>query len=149
MQMKLQAFPDGKHMSHVTRKPVLGVCDQLRLQPACSVDVTNYGLEISAIASRGIILYRQRTTKALSRLHGCAGWSAPLLFAYVINRFSHGEAHIIEFHPQYFNNPETVTSTVESEHDKINTSICLLSEFYYHSAMSNQFLPVRIKWILF
>ena len=30
----------------------------------------------------------------LIRLRGCAGWSAPLLFAYGINRFSHDVAHI-------------------------------------------------------
>ena len=30
----------------------------------------------------------------LIRLRGIAGWSAPLLFAYVINRFSHDVAHI-------------------------------------------------------
>ena len=41
-------------------------------------------LEILAIESRDIILSKQRTTKALIRLHGCAGWSAPLLFAYGI-----------------------------------------------------------------
>ena len=34
-----------------------------------------------------ITLSRQRTTKALIRLRGCAGWSAPLLFAYEIRRF--------------------------------------------------------------
>ena len=45
-------------------------------------------LEISTIARRGIILCRQRTTKVLIRLRGCAGWSTPLLFAYGINRFS-------------------------------------------------------------
>ena len=44
---------------------------------------------------RDIILSRQRTTKALIRLRGCAGWSAPLLFAYGINRFSHDVAHFI------------------------------------------------------
>ena len=44
-------------------------------------------LEISATASRGTILSRQQTTKALIRLHGCAGWSAPLLFAYGITGF--------------------------------------------------------------
>ena len=33
---------------------------------------------------------------ALIRLHECAGWSAPLLFEYGINRFSHDMAHIIE-----------------------------------------------------
>ena len=30
----------------------------------------------------------------LIRLRGCAGWSAHLLFAYCINRFSHDAAHI-------------------------------------------------------
>ena len=36
----------------------------------------------------------QRKTKALIRLRGCAGLSAPLLFAYGINRFSHDVAQI-------------------------------------------------------
>ena len=40
------------------------------------------------------MLFRQWTTKALIRLRRCAGWSAPLLFAYGINRFSHDVAHI-------------------------------------------------------
>ena len=56
------------NMSNVTRKPVFAVCNLLRLKPACSADETSYGLEISAIASRGIILSRQWTTKALIRL---------------------------------------------------------------------------------
>ena len=46
------------------------------------------------IESSGIILSKQRITKALIRLHGCAGWSVPLLFAYGINRFSHDVAHL-------------------------------------------------------
>ena len=33
------------------RKSVFGVCDQLRLNPACSADETSYGLEISAISA--------------------------------------------------------------------------------------------------
>ena len=78
--------------SHVTR-PVFGVCNQLRLKPACSATDTSWGLEISAIASRGIILSRQWTAKVLIRLRGCAGWSAPLLVAYGINRFSHDMAN--------------------------------------------------------
>ena len=49
------------------------------------------------IETRGIILSRQRTTKALTRLRGCAGWSVPLLFAYGINRFSHDVAQIAVF----------------------------------------------------
>ena len=46
-------------------------------------------------ASIGILLSKQQSTKALIRLHGCAGWSAPLWFAYGINRFSHDVAHFI------------------------------------------------------
>ena len=79
-------------LSHVTRKPVFWVGDQVRLKPVCSADETSYGLEISVIASRGVTLSNQRTRKALIRLRGCAGWSAPLLFAYGINRFSHDVA---------------------------------------------------------
>ena len=72
-------------------KPVFGVCDRGRLKPAWAATE----LEISDIETRGIILSRQWTTKVLIRLRGCAGWSASLLFAYGINRFSHDVAHII------------------------------------------------------
>ena len=82
------------HMSLITRKLVFGVCDQVRLKPACQATEARWRLEISDIETRGIILSRQRTTKALIRLRGCAGWSAPLLFAYCINRFSHDVAHM-------------------------------------------------------
>ena len=58
-----------------------GVCDQVRLKLVCSADETSYVLKFQTIASRGIKLSRQRKTKALIRLRGCAGWSAPLLFA--------------------------------------------------------------------
>ena len=88
------ASTTSMYMSHITRKPVFGVCDKVRLKLACTATETSYGLEISAIASRGIILSKQRTTKVLIRLRGCAGWSAPLLFAYGINRFSHDVALI-------------------------------------------------------
>ena len=43
-------------MSHVTTKPAFGVCDQLRLKPACSATETSLDLEISVLASRGIVL---------------------------------------------------------------------------------------------
>ena len=46
------------------------------------------------IRSRDIILSRQWTTKVLIRLCRCTGWSAPLLFAYGTNRFSHDVAHM-------------------------------------------------------
>ena len=41
-----------------------------------------------------MILLNKRITKALIRLHGCAGWSAPFLFANTKDRFSHVEAHL-------------------------------------------------------
>ena len=51
-------------------------------------------IEISDLKTRDIILSRQRIAKALIRLRGCAGWSAPLMFAYGKNRFSHDVAQI-------------------------------------------------------
>ena len=78
----------------VTRKHVFGVSDQVRLKPDCSATGTSWSLEIPAIASGCILLSKQRTTKALIRLRGCAGCSAPLLFAYGINRFSHDVAQL-------------------------------------------------------
>ena len=79
-------------LSHVTRKPVFGVCDQGTLKPACAATEARQRLETLDIETRGIILSGQRTTKTLIRLRGCTGWSASLLFAYGINRFSHDVA---------------------------------------------------------
>ena len=42
-------------------------------------------------------LFKKRISKALISLHGCAGWSAPLLFANHEDRFSCVEAHIHVF----------------------------------------------------
>ena len=57
---------------YVTAKAVFRVCDQVRLKPACSATETSYSLEILDLASIYIILSKQRTTKALIRLHVCA-----------------------------------------------------------------------------
>ena len=77
-------------------KPVFRVCDQVRLKPACLLSFRDkLSLEILDIETRGIIVSRQQTTKVLIRLRWCAGWSAPLLFAYGINKFSHDVAHIV------------------------------------------------------
>ena len=46
-----------------------------------------------ALSCKISLLSRQRTTKALIRLRGCAGRSVPLLFTYDKNRFSHDVAH--------------------------------------------------------
>ena len=42
-------------MSHVMRKHVFRVCDQVRLKPACSATETSYSLEILDLERRGII----------------------------------------------------------------------------------------------
>ena len=57
------------------RKSVFGVFDQVRFKPTYAATEARYmyGLAILGIESRGIILPRQRTTKALIRLRGCAG----------------------------------------------------------------------------
>ena len=59
--------------SLVTRKPVFGVYDQVRLKPACAATEATQRFEISDIETRDNILPRQRTTKVLIRLRGCAG----------------------------------------------------------------------------
>ena len=81
-------------LSHSMRKSVLGVCDQVSLKPACSATETSGSLEISDLASTGIVLSRKWTAKALIRMRRCAGWSVSLLFAHGINRFSHDLAHM-------------------------------------------------------
>ena len=80
-------------MSLVTRKQVFGVFDQVKLKPVCSAKEVSYSYEIVNIETRDIILSRQWTIKALIRLLGSTGWSASLLFAYGINRFSQDVAH--------------------------------------------------------
>ena len=60
------------------------VSDQVRLKLACSATEASMRLEILVTETRDITLSRQRTTKVLIRLRGCAGWSALLLFAYDI-----------------------------------------------------------------
>ena len=59
-----------------------GVSDQVKL--ASSATEASMRLEILVTVTRDIILSKQRTTKALIRPCGCAGWSVPLLFAYDI-----------------------------------------------------------------
>ena len=73
--MSWRAATDGKSQSssYVARKPVIGVCDQVRLKPAYSVTEGSYSLESLDIASRGNILSKQWITKRLIRLPGCAG----------------------------------------------------------------------------
>ena len=62
-------------------KPVFGVSDKVRFKPACSATEISYKIEISVVASLDMIHSKKQITKALISLCGCAGWSAPLLFA--------------------------------------------------------------------
>ena len=70
-------------------KTCLRVSVKVRFIPACSAT------EILLAASLDMILSNKRITKALIRQRGCAGWSAPLLFANPKDKFSCIEAHIV------------------------------------------------------
>ena len=76
---------------------------------------------VGYIVSKGIMLSKQRTTKALIRLLGCAGWSASLLFAYAFNRFWHDVAQL----------PERGTpSEMQTSHGVRNTRLGLTESPY-------------------
>ena len=77
-------FSHFYHWATTRQNVSSGVSDQARHKSACAATEASKSLEISAIESRDIILSKQRTTKVLIRLRRCAGWSAPLVFAYDI-----------------------------------------------------------------
>ena len=79
-------------------KPVFGVSDKARLKPVSSDTQTNEKNEIQLLKIK--ILFNKQITKALTRLRGCAGWSASLLFTNTNDRFSRVEAHITICHLQ-------------------------------------------------
>ena len=83
-------------MGLVTRKPVFGVSDQVRLNPICSATETRKKIKISLLPSLCMILSNRWITKVLARQWGCAGWSAPLLFASTEDRFSLINAQMIK-----------------------------------------------------
>ena len=68
------------HMSLVAKNPVFGV-DNVIFKPICSASETSLTIEFSPEASLDMLLSNKCITKALIRLHVCAGWSAPLLFS--------------------------------------------------------------------
>ena len=86
-----------------------GVCDQVTFKPACSAIETSSKLEISDLKSRDIILFKERTTKVLIGLHGCAGWSVPLLFAY-------GIKHVFAWPGPVKSNRNTTESNIGKMH---------------------------------
>ena len=76
------------------RRPVFGVYDHARLKPTCSVTESTCSSKAEIVCSSlSLILSRWRTTKALIRLRGCVGWSAPLIFECNYVRFSLNTAH--------------------------------------------------------
>ena len=70
------------YLGREVRKPVFGVSHKVRFQPACSATGTSWKILISLVARFDMVLSKKPITKALIRLRGYAGWSAPLLFAY-------------------------------------------------------------------
>ena len=75
-----------------------GVSNQVRLKLSCSAAEASNRLEILVTETRDITLSRHRTTKMLVRLRGCAGWSAPFLFAYDIRHlFSWPGSHVFSY----------------------------------------------------
>ena len=70
----------SSQMGLVAGKSVFGVSDKASFKPVSSATETSYKVEISPVASLQMLLSKRRITKALIRLRGCAGWSAPVLF---------------------------------------------------------------------
>ena len=59
-----QAKENSLQMSLVVRKPVFGVSDQVRHKPGCTAKEDGYGLKISDLESRGIVLSKYRNKGA-------------------------------------------------------------------------------------
>ena len=57
-----------------------GCFDKECFKPVSSAKETSLKIEISPAASLHMILSKNQKKKALIRLRGCAGWSAPVLF---------------------------------------------------------------------
>ena len=68
-------------MGLAAKKTVFGVSDKVSFKPVSPASDTNQIIEISLVASLDMILLDKRITQALISLRGCAGWSAPVLFA--------------------------------------------------------------------
>ena len=73
-------------LSHVTRKPVFGVSDQVRLKPATQLQKLAVVLKFW-IWQVDVLYYPGNENKDADQTVQMPGWSASLLFAYGINRF--------------------------------------------------------------
>ena len=82
-------------MGLAARKPVFGVSNKVSFKPFSSGTETSLKIENSPVANLQMILSTKRITKALIRLRGCAGWSAPVLSQTPEDSFSRVQAHMI------------------------------------------------------
>ena len=96
----------------------------------------------------------------MSRLRRCTGWSAPLLFALGINRFSHDEAQIIEVFSYTFQcttdegqhivagagelHLEICLNDLEQEYAGVPLKVCSLSEKCFIWATSWENLSLEV-----
>ena len=125
------------HIQATSRENVSsGIFDQVRFKPACSATESSYSLEILDLVSIGITLSRQRKTKMLIRLRACAGWFAPLLFAYAMNRFSHDMAHLYFFHLWDMNNHDKVCAVDIPATSHENVSLGIFDQVWFKPACS-------------
>ena len=69
------------------RKPVFGVSDKARLKPVSPATETNWKFKISLVVGLDVVLSNKEITKELLRMHGCTGWSSPLLLPTFEDRF--------------------------------------------------------------
>ena len=74
------------YLGLIVTKPVFRVFDE-DPKMTCSVSETVYIFEMFNKAGLEIMLFNQRITKELVRMHRCAGWSGPLLFVYISEVF--------------------------------------------------------------
>ena len=71
------------------------VSDKGKLDPVSPATETSQKIEISPMASLDIMHSKKQIIKALFSLHGCAGWSAPLLLTNPEDSFARAKAYMI------------------------------------------------------
>ena len=77
------------HLNHIMRKSVLGDFRPGKTQTGLLSYRSWHESCFHAHSNFSNHIIKAAKTKVQIRLRGCAGWSAPLWFAYGINRFSH------------------------------------------------------------
>ena len=123
------------YVSLVTRKPVFGVFEHVRLKPVCSVKEASYNHEITNIETRGIKLSRQRTTKALTSLRR-------LICIFVV-RIWH--KHVFSWHGSRESDWDTANSMADSSHLGFWNFILVFTTLLILLAI-NFFLEVWMRW---